>query len=393
MPLNQKLTLFTLKYKVIDAEHSIIGYCDAELSYCYANDAHWYWFGKMPDQIVGKMSLQNLLGPFLYGTSREYIDRVLLGRLQEFECLVVLPSGEVKKVRTKYVPDIEDGIVIGFFIYSFDVRRSDILVNQNKLQPLSNENAYDHSSVDYILEAVLRALRASILTGFPGIVKLAKRYFISETKLKTEFKKAYHTTIFIYYRNLQMEVAHDYISRRLANKGQMAMKFNFSNPSNFSACYKRFLREKEQQAEEEVNSLNPQNAINPGQYVKFIEELPTAAAVVNADFVFLGASQLWYSVFKLGTCDIKGKSLFDISPDLKVMYKKVFTECLNKTVTHLEEECLEKVDGSYGWLRWDIKPWYQSKGKVGGLLIFATDISSFKINTGKAKYFNHLNAS
>ena len=50
--------------------------------------------------------------------------------------------------------------------------------------------------------------------------------------------------IFSYYRNLQMQLADRYISEKKYNKKQVAEILNFSNPSNFSACYQKYLKEK-----------------------------------------------------------------------------------------------------------------------------------------------------
>ena len=46
-----------------------------------------------------------------------------------------------------------------------------------------------------------------------------------------------------------MEIADRYIREKRCNKNQMAVMLNFSNPSNFSACYHRYLEEKSSDGE------------------------------------------------------------------------------------------------------------------------------------------------
>jgi PAS domain S-box-containing protein len=387
MPLKEKIAVFALNRGVTDDDQSVIGYCDVDLFCRYANNAHLHWFGKSPDQIINKLFLWELLGPFLFKNSRNYIDRALQGKTQEFECLVVISSGEIKKAKTIYVPDIENGAVVGFFIYSFDARQLIASPEKADSQGIEKEKTYVISSTDFIIDAVVQTLRSCVLTGFPGIEKLSKKHFISESKLKTAFKKAHNTTIFNYYRNLQMEVAHDYITRKIANKGQMAIKFNFSNPSNFSSRYKKYLKEKYTKNIGHQNRAGQILNDNDEQYKKFIEQLPTASAMIDNDFVYMAVSQMWYSVFKVDCHDLKGKSFFVISPGSEIKYRKMLMNCLNEDDTHFDEEFIEKVDGSSAWVRWDVKPWYQSTGKAGGLLIFTTDITTLKIRAEENKRY------
>ncbi|WP_410478782.1 helix-turn-helix domain-containing protein [Pedobacter frigidisoli] len=63
------------------------------------------------------------------------------------------------------------------------------------------------------------------------------------SSLKRNFKKKYGTTLFNYYRQLQMKLAFNYLSERKYTKGQVANILNFSNPSNFSIRYKKYLQD------------------------------------------------------------------------------------------------------------------------------------------------------
>ena len=38
----------------------------------------------------------------------------------------------------------------------------------------------------------------------------------------------------------------------------------------------------------------------------------------------------------------------------------------------------ERADGSVQWVRWEIRPWHDAAGKLGGIVIFAEDITDIR---------------
>jgi len=373
--LKRKITAFILDNGLADDDDALIAYCDKGLKYRYANKAHLQWFGKTPGHIVENMLLPELLGPFLFGSSREFIARALKGTKQQFECLVVLPSGEIKKAKTTYVPDAHDGVVVGFFIHSFDIRRTKKVAETKIAKGIEKANV---APVDNALEGVVQTLKNAVLTQFPGISNIARKHTIPETTLKVAFKKAHNTTIFNYYRVLQMDLAHKYISQKIATKAEMALKFGFANPSNFYACYNRYTRQNQKPVS------NGHIIFDKGdRYNVFIEQLPVASAIIDMNFSFIAASPMWLAVFKIMGAAINGKRISQILPGLGKDFAKTLKSSLKANETHIEETLVALPDGSSSWIRFDIKPWYQNAKFIGGLIIFATDVTSLKSKSGR----------
>ncbi|GAC1313579.1 MAG: hypothetical protein NVSMB24_36980 [Mucilaginibacter sp.] len=219
-------------------EHTMIGYWDRDLICRLANSAYIDWYGKTPDEMVDKIKLPDLLGD-LYNYNIPHINSALAGKVQVFESDIVVPKGRIFNSIVAYIPDNHNGNVNGFYSHITDVT---FLKNQNPIEWSKSERAkYLLCSEERIIEAIEEYLRLNILTGFPGISALAKRFFISESKLKRNFKSKYSITLFSYFRNLQMCFAETYIREKKVSKKQMAALLHFENPSNFIACYKKFL--------------------------------------------------------------------------------------------------------------------------------------------------------
>jgi len=71
------------------------------------------------------------------------------------------------------------------------------------------------------------------------IKKLSDKFCISETKLKSEFKILFESTIFDYIRNLRFKYAEKLIRENELSILEIAFEVGYSNPSHFSSGFKQ----------------------------------------------------------------------------------------------------------------------------------------------------------
>lgn len=306
IPPNNNQKLLELGFEVIEHTDTMLSYWDESLICRFANNAYMHWYAKKPEDMINKMHIRDLLGP-LYETNLAHIEGVLNGKVEIFEEQVSIPNGQTKNVRITYFPDIESGKAKGFYAHAVDISPLNSFSQINNSNGLNTANNYIYTTGD-VLEEVVKTLKSCILKNFPGIPFLSKKHFISESKLKRDFKQKYNTTIFNYYRYLQMELAHKYITEKKSSKGQMAVIFNFSNPSNFYACYKKFLSEK---SPKQTNGEAPKEN---NWYQTLVEQTPAAIAMLDTKMMFMAASQKWILDNKLQNKEISGKSIYEIIP-------------------------------------------------------------------------------
>ncbi len=105
---------------VTDAIPGLVAYWDKDLRCRFANRAYLEWFGKGADVLVGS-HLRDLLGGALYDEIELHIQAALRGEPQQFERLITKANGEVSHAWARYVPEVVDGVVLGFLAVVSDV--------------------------------------------------------------------------------------------------------------------------------------------------------------------------------------------------------------------------------------------------------------------------------
>jgi PAS domain S-box-containing protein len=89
-------------------------------------------------------------------------------------------------------------------------------------------------------------------------------------------------------------------------------------------------------------------------------------------------SQRWMDVYQLGAKSIIGRSHYEIFPEVPDRWKKIHQRCLAGAVEKCDEEAFLRADGKTNWLRWEVRPWREAGGSIGGIIIFSEDVSARK---------------
>jgi PAS domain S-box-containing protein len=105
---------------VADQVDAMLAYWDKDLVCRFANQAYIHWFGRTPEEMIGKLRMPDLLGP-LFEMNKPFVDGALRGERQTFEREIKVPSGEVRYSLANYYPDTRGGEVAGFSVHVADV--------------------------------------------------------------------------------------------------------------------------------------------------------------------------------------------------------------------------------------------------------------------------------
>ncbi|MBF9222772.1 PAS domain-containing protein [Hymenobacter ruricola] len=110
----QRLRLLT------DALPVLIGYLDRERRYRFANHAYRAWFNRDPAALLGQ-PVREVVGEAAYAATEGYMARALAGERLSFEARMPYRENFVKHIRTDYIPDVQNGEVVGFYSLVTDV--------------------------------------------------------------------------------------------------------------------------------------------------------------------------------------------------------------------------------------------------------------------------------
>jgi AraC-like DNA-binding protein len=92
---------------------------------------------------------------------------------------------------------------------------------------------------DMILKAE-RILKEYLFKDFPGIEYIASKLSVSPTKLKNDFKLVHLKTIYHYFQEQQMKIAHELLSKKNIKIKDIATLLCYENASKFSMVFKKY---------------------------------------------------------------------------------------------------------------------------------------------------------
>jgi PAS domain S-box-containing protein len=109
----------------------------------------------------------------------------------------------------------------------------------------------------------------------------------------------------------------------------------------------------------------------------FIEYAPAAFAMFDRDLRYIFASRRWKENIGLADQDLVGQRHYDIFPDLPAEWIDAHARCLAGESLGASEDTFEH-NGKTEWLRWQIEPWRDDSGDVGGIIMFGEFITARK---------------
>ena len=132
----------------------------------------------------------------------------------------------------------------------------------------------------------------------------------------------------------------------------------------------------EQERKRVVQSLEHSRSL----FQSFVEHAPVAVAMLDQQLRYVAVSQRWYQDYQLGERDIIGQHHYDVFPEIRDMreWQDIYQRCLAGAIERREEDLFVRANGSTDWLRWEVRPWHDEHGAIGGIIMFTELITERK---------------
>lgn len=108
----------------------------------------------------------------------------------------------------------------------------------------------------------------------------------------------------------------------------------------------------------------------------FVKHTPAAVAMLDRDLNYIAASNKWVEDYELTNKAVIGTSYYDTFPNIKQDGKDRILRALNGSVENKDEDIF-RLHGTteYHFISWEMRPWYEFDGTIGGIMIFIQDIT------------------
>lgn len=111
------------------------------------------------------------------------------------------------------------------------------------------------------------------------------------------------------------------------------------------------------------------------QLEAFVAHAPAAVAMFDANLRYLAHSRRWVADYRLEGTALIGRSFRDFLPESSLDWPAIHRRCLQGGIERSEESPIPRADGSVQWVHWEVRPWRNEAGDIGGLVMLSEDIT------------------
>ncbi len=110
----------------------------------------------------------------------------------------------------------------------------------------------------------------------------------------------------------------------------------------------------------------------------FVKQAPTSIAIFDREMNYLAHSRRFLADFGLPEQCLVGRSHYDVFPGLPQAIIDVHRRCLTGASERSDETPLAPPNGQVEWYRWEMVPWLDPQGEIGGVALFSERITELK---------------
>jgi len=110
----------------------------------------------------------------------------------------------------------------------------------------------------------------------------------------------------------------------------------------------------------------------------FVEHSPAAIAMFDREMRYITVSRRFLQDYGLGEQDLTGRSHYEVFPEISETIKEIHRRCLLGAIEKSDADPFPRAAGRQDWVRWEVRPWYEEEGTIGGIILFSEVITESK---------------
>jgi len=110
----------------------------------------------------------------------------------------------------------------------------------------------------------------------------------------------------------------------------------------------------------------------------FIRNAPAAIVMLDQEMRYIHASRRWLQDYRLEDQDVVGRSHYEVFPEIPERWREIHRRCLAGATERCEEDPFPRQDGRTDWVKWEIRPWLDAGGAIGGIMIMTELVTARK---------------
>jgi PAS domain S-box-containing protein len=119
------------------------------------------------------------------------------------------------------------------------------------------------------------------------------------------------------------------------------------------------------------------NAVQKSEQILklFVENSPASIAMFDNQMRYMVVSRRFMSDYNLGKKEVINLSHYEVFPEISGRWKEIHRRGLAGETISADKDPFPRADGTIDFVRWEIRPWYESDDQIGGIILFSEVIT------------------
>lgn len=110
----------------------------------------------------------------------------------------------------------------------------------------------------------------------------------------------------------------------------------------------------------------------------FVQHAPASIAMFDKNMRYIVTSKQFINDYDLDYEDLTGLWHYEVFPEIPERWRKIHSSGLSGNIEKSNEDIFIRANGNQDWVRWEIHPWFESDGEIGGIILFSEVITEQK---------------